>query len=95
MFDRDDPPSLEPIESASIRWIIEAAIAEGNRVSVLAPWTLALVAHMRDPLSATLRQTIAKRFPALAHFAEPDTPHDRAHEGYIEGGFSASFPVKD
>ncbi|MBU1289071.1 MAG: hypothetical protein KJ871_15260 [Alphaproteobacteria bacterium] len=95
MFGRDDPPSLEPIKSASIRWIIEAAIAEGNRVSVIAPWTRALVAHMRDPLSAALRQTVAKRFPALTHFAEPDTPHDRAHEGYIETGFSVAFPVTD
>lgn len=95
MFGRDDPPSLEPIESASIRWIIEAAIAEGNRVSVIAPWTLALVAHMRDPLSAALRQTVAKRFPALAHFTEAGTPHNRAHEGYIDAGFSVSFPLPD
>lgn len=88
-----DTPPLDAFKSGAIVWTIDAAIADGNAVDVIAPWTKALVAHMRDPLSAPLRVRISERFPSLEHFAEAATPHMAAHEGYIEGGFSVCFPL--
>jgi len=80
-------PSLDTVRSDAIRWVVEAAIADGNELTVLADWTLARVAHMRSGLTPGLRRRIADRYPNLEFFAEPDTPHMAAHEGYIENGF--------
>ena len=88
----DGAPSLDTVRLDAIRWVIEAAIADGNSVTVLADWTLARVAHMRSGLTPGLRRRIAERYPDLEFFAEPGTPHMAAHEGYIENGFSVSFP---
>lgn len=88
----DGAPSLDTVRSDAIRWVIEAAIADGNSVTVLADWTLARVAHMRSGLTPGLRRRIAERYPDLEFFAEAGTPHMEAHEGYIENGFSVSFP---
>jgi hypothetical protein len=93
MLGRDDPPSLDPVKSDAIRWVINMAIAEGNAVTTLAEWSLALVAHMRDGLTPDLRDRIMQRFPALEYFTEAGTPHNAAHEGYIQNGFSVSFPL--
>jgi hypothetical protein len=87
-----DTPPLDAFKSDAVVWIIEAAIADGNAVDVIAPWTKALVAHMRDPLSARLRARVSERFPTLDHFTEAATPHMAAHEGYIENGYSICFP---
>ena len=88
----DGAPSLDTVRSDAIRWVIQAAIADGNSVTVLADWTLARVAQMRSGLTPGLRRRIAERYPDLEFFAEPGTPHMAAHEGYIENGFSVSFP---
>ncbi|MFH1518430.1 MAG: hypothetical protein ABIH17_11195 [Pseudomonadota bacterium] len=88
----DAAPSLDTVRSDAIRWVIEAAIADGNDVTALADWTLARVAHMRSGLTPGLRRRIAESYPDLEFFAEPGTPHMAAHEGYIENGFSVSFP---
>ncbi|MBI1401160.1 hypothetical protein [Hyphomonas sp.] len=88
-----DTPQLDAFKSGAMVWIIDAAIADGNAIDVIAPWTKALVAHMRDPLSAPLRARISERFPSLEHFTEAATLHMTAHEGYIEDEFSVSFPL--
>lgn len=88
----EPPISLDPIGSEAIRWIVEEAIAGGNEITALAPWTKALVAHMRDGLSPALKAEIAARWPALEYFIQPGTPHNEPDEGYIENGFAVSFP---
>ena len=96
MFGRDeDPPSLEAIKSDAIRWIIETAVADGDRVLALVPWTLALVAHMRDGLTPQVCDLVARHHRDLDYFEEVGTPHCPAHGGYIQDGFSVSFPVPD
>ena len=88
----DAAPSLDTVRSGAIRWVIEAAIADGNDVTVLADRPLARVAHMRSGLTPDLRRQSTERDPDLEFFAEPGTPHMAAHEGYIETGFPVSFP---
>jgi hypothetical protein len=90
-----DQPSLEPIKSDAIGWIIETAVADGNSVPAWAPWTLALVAHMRDGLTPQVRDLVTRHHPDLDYFEEVGTPHCLAHGGYIQDGFSVSFPVPD
>ncbi|MFN3313737.1 MAG: hypothetical protein ACK46Q_09750 [Hyphomonas sp.] len=86
------PADLTRIGSEAILWTVQRAVQSGNEVTVLAGWTKALVAHMRDRLAPELKAEVAERWPALEYFFEPSTPHNEAAEGYIEGGFAASFP---
>ena len=89
----DAPPiSLDPIRSEVIRWIVEEARRGGNEIIALAPWTKALVAHMRDGLTPALKEKVAARWPALEYFIQNGTPHNEPDEGYIEEGFAVSFP---
>lgn len=89
----DAPPiSLDPIRSEAILWIVEEALRGGNEITTLAPWTKALVAHMRDGLTPALKEKVAARWPALEYFIQPGTPHNPPDEGYIENGFAVSFP---
>lgn len=89
---RDDPPELSRIGSPAIRWVVDRAIAEGNALVSLADWSKALVAHMRGGLTPKLKAEVAARWPELAYFSEPGTPHNEPHEGYIDDGFAVSFP---
>lgn len=89
---QEPPISLDPIGSRAIRWIVEEAIADGNKITALAPWTKALVAHMRDGLSPALKERAAAHWPALEYFIQNGTPHNEPDEGYIENGFAVSFP---
>lgn len=89
----DAPPiSLDPIRSEAIRWIVEEARREGNDITALAPWTKALVAHMRNGLSPALKDKITAHWPTVEYFIQPGTPHNEPDEGYIENGFAVSFP---
>jgi hypothetical protein len=89
----DAPPiSLDPIRSEAIRWIVKEARRSGNEITALAPWTKAIVAHMRDGLTPALKEKVAARWPALQYFIENGTPHNEPDEGYIEEGFAVSFP---
>lgn len=88
----EPPISLDPIGSEAIRWIVEEAIADGNEITALAPWTKALVAHMRAGLSPALKARVAARWPTLEYFIQSGTPHNEPDEGYIENGFAVSFP---
>lgn len=89
---QETPISLDPIGSEAIRWIVEEARRGGNEVATLAPWTKALVAHMRDGLTPALKEKVAARWPALEYFIQNGTPHNEPDEGYIENGFAVSFP---
>ncbi len=89
-----DPAPADPaqIGSEAILWTVQRAVQGGNAVTVLAPWTKALVVHMRGGLTPEVKAAVAARWPGLEYFAEPGTPHNEAAEGYIEGGFAVSFP---
>lgn len=87
-----DTPDLSRIQSEAIAWIVEEARRNGNEITVLAPWTRALVAHMRDGLTPDLKVKIAAHWPALEYFIQSGTPHSEPDEGYIEGAFAISFP---
>lgn len=88
----EPPISLDPVRSEAIRWIVEEAQREGIELVSLAPWTKALVAHMRGSLTPALKEKIAGRWPALEYFIQNGTPHNEPDEGYIENGFAVSFP---
>jgi len=90
--DPDDPVDLTPVGSAAIRWVIERAMADGNRVQALAPWSKAFVAHMTDGLEASLKAEIMARWPQLEYFEDAGSPHNQPDEGFIEDGFAVSFP---
>lgn len=92
VYPRPDTPDLSQIKSAAIRAIADMAIADGNEITVLAQWTKALVAHMRDGLSPALKDQIAARWPTVEYFIQSGTPHNEPDEGYIEDGFAVSFP---
>ena len=87
-----DTPDLSQIKSEAIRAIAELAIASGNEVVSLADWTKALVAHMRDGLTPTLKADIAARWPALEYYSDSGSPHNPPDDGYIDAGFAVSFP---
>ena len=92
VYPRPDTPDLSQIKSRAIRAIVDMAIAEGNEITALAPWTKALVAHMRDGLTPDLKEKIAARWPALEYFIQNGTPHNPPDEGYFDNGFAVSFP---
>lgn len=87
-----EPVSLEPVRSEAIRWVIEQAVGEGNRVVSLAQWSKALVAHMEAGLTETLKAETRARWPQLEYYAQAGSPHNEADEGFIEAGFAVSFP---
>jgi len=90
---RDDlPVDISPVGSPSIRWVIDRAIARGNRVVSVAQWSKALVAHMANGLAPELKSEVEARWPDLAYFTEAGTPHNAPDEGYAEDGFAVSFP---
>ena len=91
---RDPEASLDltPIGSEAIRWVIERAIREGNRVVSLAEWTKALVAHMEQGLAPELKAEIRTKFSALEYYEDTGSPHNAPDEGFIEDGFAVSFP---
>ncbi len=91
-YPEPDTPDLSRIQSEAIVWIVEEARREGNEITALAPWTKALVAHMRDGLTPALKEKVAARWPALEYFIQNGTPHNEPDEGYIEGAFAVSFP---
>lgn len=90
--DPEAPVDLTPIGSATIRWVIERAIEEGNRVTSLAEWTKALVAHMEQGLAPELKAEIREQCPALEYYEDAGSPHSAPDEGFIEDGFAVSFP---
>lgn len=92
VYPTPDTPDLSQIKSDAIRAIAELAIASGNEVTALAQWSKALVAHMRDGLTPSLKAEIATRWPALEYFVQAGTPHNEPDEGYIESGYAISFP---
>ena len=89
-----DPPEvdLSAIASDAVSWVIEQAVAEGLHVCELAQWSKALVAHMSGPLSPDLKQRTELAFPDLTFFRHPGSPHTQADCGYIDDGYSVSFP---
>lgn len=91
----EDPhqtPDLSEVGSAAIRWVIEEALASGNRLQALAPWSKALVAHMTERLDPALKAEIRSRWPDLEYFEDKGSPHNPPDEGFIEDGFAVSFP---
>jgi hypothetical protein len=92
--DPDTPADLTPIRSAAIRWVIERAVARGNRVLSLAQWSKALVAHMEGGLTPDLKADVAAHWPDLGHYVEAGTPHNKPDEGYVDSGFAVSFPTE-
>lgn len=90
--DPDAPVDLSPVGSEAIRWVICRAIEAGNRVTSLAEWSKALVAHMEGGLTAELKAEIRARYPALDYYEEAGSPHNQPDEGFIENGFAVSFP---
>lgn len=87
-----ETPDLSRIQSDAIRWIVDAAVLDGNEVVTLANWTKALVAHMRGGLPSALKERIETHWPGLEYFSQPGTPHNEPDEGYIDSGFAVSFP---
>ena len=90
--DDDRETSLERIASEPILWVVNAAVGDGNAVVEVADWSKSLVVHMRDGLSASLRERAQTRFPDLEFYEEPGTPHDAPDEGFVDQGFGVSFP---
>jgi len=90
--DPEAPVDLSPVGSETIRWVICRAIEAGNRVTSLAEWSKALVAHMEGGLTAELKAEIRARYPALDYYEEAGSPHNQPDEGFIENGFAVSFP---
>lgn len=90
--DPEAPPDLSAVHSAPIRWVIEQAVADGNRLVSLAPWTKALVAHMRDGLTPTFRQRVLDQWPGLEWYEDTGSPHVQPDEGFVDAGFGVSFP---
>ena len=90
--DPEAPVDLSPVGSETIRWVICRAIEAGNRVTSLAEWSKALVAHMEGGLTAELKAEIRARYPALDYYEEAGSPHNQPDEGFIENGFGVSFP---
>ena len=88
----DEPVDLSPVGSAAIRWVIERAVGEGNRVVSLAQWSKALVAHMEAGLTETLKAETQARWPQLEYYKQDGSSHNEAGEGFIEVGFAVSFP---
>lgn len=88
----EEPVSLEPVRSEAIRWVIDRALADGNRVVSLAQWSKALVAHMEGGLSGDVREATRARWPQLEYFRDDGSPHNEPDEGFIEDGFAVSFP---
>ncbi|MEZ5945396.1 MAG: hypothetical protein R3C13_11235 [Hyphomonas sp.] len=88
----EEPVSLEPVKSEAIRWVIERAVAQGNPVQALAPWSKALVAHMTEGLDAGLKAEVTARWPGLEYFEDTGSLHTQPDEGWIEDGFAVSFP---
>lgn len=86
------PVDLGPITSEAIRWVIDRAVAGGNRVVSLAQWSKALVAHLERGLTAELKKDVAARWPDLAYYIDAGSPHNEPDEGYTEAGFAVSFP---
>lgn len=93
VYPTPDTPDLSQIKSDAIRAIAELAIADGNEVVSLAQWSKALVAHMRDGLTPTVKAEIAARWPDVEYFVQPGTPHNEPDEGYIDGDDAVSFPT--
>lgn len=87
-----EPVDLSPVTSEAVGWVIGRAIEGGNRVTALAEWTKALVAHMESGLSPELRAEVAARYPQLEYFSDDGSPHNAPDEGYMEDGFAVSFP---
>ncbi len=85
---------LEPVISEPIRWVVRAAVGDGDAVDEVVKWSAALVVHMRGGLSAGLRDRVRARFPDLAYFEQPGSMHYEPDEGFIDNGFSVSFPRK-
>lgn len=92
MFGKGEPPSLEDVTSEAIRWVVEAAVADGNAIAELADWSKARVVHMTGGLSPELRARIAARYPELQYYEEAGTPHNAPDEGFVDGDFAVSFP---
>lgn len=89
---QDSPADPSAIASAPIRWAIERAVADGNRLVAVAPWSKALVAHMQDGLTPALKADILAHWPGLEYYQEAGSPHNQPDEGFIDGGFAVSFP---
>jgi hypothetical protein len=79
----------------SIREVVEAAEAAGNRVATVAPWTKMPVVHMREPLTGPQRAALKAGFPHLGYARSDPTPHNPAAEHFIDDAARAavSFPV--
>ncbi|MBK8198499.1 MAG: hypothetical protein IPK75_09020 [Acidobacteria bacterium] len=90
--DSDAPPDLSAVHSAPIRWVIEQALAEGNRLVSLAPWTKALVAHMHGALTPELKQRALESWRGLEWYEDAGSPHNQPDEGFTDNGFAVSFP---
>ncbi len=88
----EEPVSLEPVKSEAVRWVIEQAIAGGNRVLELAEWSKALVAHMEQGLTDALKAEVMARYPELEYYEQAGSPHNQPDEGFIEDGSAVSFP---
>lgn len=86
------PVDLSPVGSATIRWVIERAVAGGNTAVSLAQWSKALVAHMEAGLSPDLKAEVAARYPGLEYYEDAGSPHNQPDEGFIDGEFAVSFP---
>lgn len=90
--DPEAPPDLSAVHSAPIRWVIERAVADGNRLVALAPWSKALVAHLQGGLTPALKADIAAQWPGLKYYEDAGSPHNQPDEGYVDGDFAVSFP---
>lgn len=92
MVGYEPPPSLDPVESEAVRWVVETAVSDGNGVAEIAEWSEALVVHMKGPLRPTLKEKAQARYPDLAYFSFDGSPHNEADEGFKDGRFAVSFP---
>ena len=90
--DPEAPPDLSAVHSAPVRWVIERAVANGNCVVTLAPWTKALVAHMQGGLTPGLKADVLLHWPGLEYYEDTGSLHVQPDEGFVDGGFGVSFP---
>lgn len=85
---------LDGVNSEAIRWIVEAAQAEGGEVAEVADWSEARVVHMKTGLPVDLKTRVEARWPHLRYYAEPGSLHNAPDEGYADGRFHISFPAR-
>ena len=60
----------------------------------VAQWSKALTVHMKYPLNDALKASAEAAYPDLRYFRTTGDPHNAADQGFADGEFCVSFPIK-